>query len=122
MKSLFACLLLIAVALTGCAGKSKADARARAAFAEGQQQAFSQMNEARRTNIRVLGSVKNPEIPWTEGLTLAQAIVTAFYTGPRDPTEIIVTRQREEIRVNTKDLLHGGDLPLEPGDTIEIKP
>ena len=43
-------------------------------------------------------------------------------TGPRDPQEIIVTRQREEIRVNPKDLLHGGDVPLEPGDTIAIKP
>ena len=46
----------------------------------------------------------------------------AIYTGPRDPKEIVVTRQREEIRVNPKDLLHGGDVPLEPGDTVEIKP
>jgi len=122
MRSLCACLLLIAATLTGCAGKSKADAEAKAAFAAGQQQAFAQMQEARRTSIRVLGNVKNPEIPWTDGLTLAQAIVAADCTSRRDPSEIIVTRQREQIRVNPKDLLRGADVPLEPGDTVELKP
>jgi len=116
------CLLLIAVTVSGCVSKSKADARAKAAFAAGRQQAFFQMQEARRVNIRVLGSVNNPEIPWADGLTLAQVVVAADYTGSRDPKEIIVTRQREVIRVTPKNLLHGGDVPMEPGDTVEIKP
>jgi hypothetical protein len=80
------------------------------------------MQEARRTSIRVLGSVKNPEIPWAEGLTLAKALVGADYAGRRDPSEIVVTRQREQIRINPKDLLRGANVPLEPGDTVELKP
>lgn len=115
-------LLLMAVTVSGCVSNSKADARAKAAFAAGRQQAFFQIQEARRINIRVLGTVNNPEIPWADGLTLAQVVVAADYTGPRDPREIIVTRQRETIHVIPKNLLHGGDVPMEPGDTVEIKP
>jgi hypothetical protein len=115
-------LLLLALLLAGCTTKSQTRAEAKAAFLAGQQQAFAQMQEARRTSIRVLGSVRYPLIEWTDGLTLARAIVAADYTGPRDPTEIIVSRQREQIKLNLKDLLRGDDVPLEPGDTIEIRP
>ena len=116
------CLLLLVPALAGCTTRSKAKAQAQAAFAAGQQQALTQMREAQRTNIRVLGNVRNPEIPWTEGLTLAQAIVAARCYDQRDPRQIVVIRRGEHITIDTKILLRGEDVPLEPGDTIEIHP
>jgi len=122
MRSAPTLLLLLAVAVSGCTSKSKARARAQTAFASGQQHAFSQMAEARRTSIRVVGSVQNPEIPWREDLTLARVIVAAGYLGPRDPRQIVILRQREQIRVDARDLLRGHDWPVEPGDTIEIHP
>jgi protein involved in polysaccharide export with SLBB domain len=122
MKTSLVCLMLLAVVLGGCTTKSRAKANAQSAYAAGQQQAFANMQEARRTSIRVLGSVRNPLVEWTDGLTLAQAIVAADYTSPRDPSEIVVSRQREQIRINPKDVLRGNDVPLEPGDTIELKP
>src|SRR5664280_1322124 len=39
------CVLLLAVLLGGCVSKSKADARARAAFIAGQQQAVARMQQ-----------------------------------------------------------------------------
>ncbi len=120
MKALLPLLLLVVV-FAGCTTKAKARAEARAAFVAGQQQAFAQMQEARRTNIRVIGNVQNHEIEWAENLTLSQAIAMANYTPRFNPTEITVIRQREQIRVNPKDLLQGKDVPLEPGDTVEIR-
>jgi hypothetical protein len=115
-------LLLIVLALSGCTSRSKASAQARAAFAAGQQQATAQMFDAQRTSVRVLGNVRHPEIPWADGLTLAQAIVAAECYDRRDPREIVLIRQRERIPLDPKILLRGDDVPLEPGDTIEIHP
>jgi hypothetical protein len=64
--------------------------------------------------------VQNPDVPWVEGLTLAQAIATANYLGQHDPKEIIITRQGENAILAPKMLLYGHDVPLEPGDTITI--
>ncbi len=122
MNAVFVCLLLLPPLLAGCTTKSQARAEAKAAYLAGQQQSFANMQEARRTNIRILGSVRNPVVEWTDGLTLAQAIIAADYTLPRNPSEIVVIRQRERITVNLKEFLRGNDLPLELGDTIEIKP
>ncbi len=116
------CLLLLAVAVSGCANKAKARAKAHAAYVAGKVAAFNEMQEARRTSIRILGSVRNPEVPWADGLTLAQVIVAADYTGLRDPSEIVITRQREQVVVDLKALLRGDDVPLEPGDTVELRP
>lgn len=120
MKILFG--MALALALCGCTTKSKAAARSKVAFAAGQQQAFTQMREAQRTSIRVLGPVRNPEIAWTEGLTLAQAIAASDCTFHHDPKAIFITRQRERIPVEPNLLLRGEDLTLEPGDTVEIQP
>jgi hypothetical protein len=116
------CSLLLAFALAGCASRSKARAQAQAAFAAGQQQAMAQMADAQRTNIRVLGNVLRPEIPWADGLTLAQAIVAAQCQDRGTPRQIMLIRQRERILVDPKMLLGGEDFALIPGDTIEIHP
>lgn len=114
---------VLAVFVVGCASRSKAQAKAAAAaFAAGQRQAFEEMAEARPVNIRVLGPVRHPEIEWADGLTLAEAIVAADYTMPGDPRAIYIIRQRERLFVDPKRLLRGEDVPLEPGDTIEIQP
>jgi hypothetical protein len=65
--------------------------------------------------------VQNPEVAWTNGLTLAQAIIEANYTGSGNPREIILTRQGQTSRIVPRDLLHGHDVPLQPGDTITIQ-
>jgi len=120
MKTLL--ILTLALPLCGCTTKSKAKAQAQAAFAAGQQQAYAQMQQAQRTSIRVLGPVRNPEIAWTDGLTLAQAIAAANCTFEHDPKAISIIRQRGRVPIDPKILLQGQDVPLEPGDTVEIHP
>lgn len=115
-------LLLLATALGGCTTRSKANAHTRAAYAAGQQQGVFQTAEARRINIRFIGPVRQTEILWQDGLTLAQAIAAAGYTDARDPNTILIIRQRERVPVSPRDLLNGKDFPLEPGDTVEIHP
>jgi len=118
----FCLSLLIVLALSGCTPRAKARAQAQAAFAAGQQQALTQMRDAQRLIVRVIGNVRNPEVSWTEGLTLAQAIVAAGCYDQHDPREIVVTRRGERITIDIKILLRGDDVPLEAGDTIEIHP
>ena len=115
-------LLALTVLLCSCVSKSKANARSRTAFAAGQQQGIGQTADARRVNIRFIGPVRQFEVPWQDGLTLAQAIVIADYTEARDPTVIWILRQRERIAVSPRDLLAGKDFPLEPGDTVKMQP
>ena len=122
MKSVLVFLLALAAVFPGCTTRSKANARAREAFVAGQRAGFVQADDARRTNIRVLGPVRQPEIAWVDGLTLARVIAAAGYSDARDPRSIVVIRQREQIPFDPQALLRGDDLPLEPGDTVEIHP
>jgi hypothetical protein len=115
-------LLLLAALFGGCTTKSKANARARAAYAAGQQQALALAAEARRINIRFIGPVRQSEILWQDDLTLVQAIAAAGYADARNPNVICIIRQRERVPVSPRDLLSGKDIPLEPGDTVEIHP
>src|ERR1039457_3365775 len=78
------CVLLLAVLLGGCVSKSKADARARAAFMAGQQQALVRMQQTLAPSVTVNGEVRNRVVPWTEGMTLAKALVAADYYGAKD--------------------------------------
>jgi hypothetical protein len=113
-------ILILALAASGCVSKSKADAQARAAFFAGERAAYESMSA--RTNVTVLGDVQNHQVPWVDGLTLAQAIATASYTGLNNPKEIIVKRQGgAEINVNPQDLLRGQNVPLQQGDTVTIR-
>lgn len=120
--------LVLIVPLAGCVTKSQADARARLAFLEGQNQALLRMQphapppRMSGPGVTFIGPVQNPAVPWRIGLTLAQAVVSAQYTGATDPSAIVIHRNGEDIPVNPKGLLNGEDFALQLGDVIEIKP
>jgi hypothetical protein len=116
-------LFALAFLLSGCVSKSKADAQARMAYLAGQQAAFMQMQQqqARGPGVTFIGPVQNPFVKWSEGLTLSQAIVSAVYTAPTDPGEIIIRRNGQQIQFDPKQLLRRQDLPLEAGDIIELQ-
>jgi hypothetical protein len=116
--------LLVALAMSGCVTKGQAEAQARAAYMAGEQQAMERMkqSQAQGATVTFVGPVRNTLVPWTAELTLAKAIVAADYLGPKDPTEIIIRRGTEEIRLEPKKLLGGEDVPLFPRDIVELKP
>jgi hypothetical protein len=116
---LFSGGLLLALVAAGCVTRSQANAQARAAYLAGQKAAFASM--AQGQGVVIVGPVQYPNVPWVEGLTLSQAIATAYYTGRRNPKAITITRQGEQASINPKDLLNGHVVPLEPGDTITIR-
>jgi len=116
-----AILSLNAVLFCGCVSKSEAQSRAKAAYLAGQNDTLRQQQaQVQAPGVTVIGSVQNSDVPWVEGLTLAQAIATANYLGQQDPKEIILTRDGESAKIAPKMLLNGADVPLEPGDTITI--
>lgn len=122
MKSVMPFAVLILLLAVGCTTRSKARANAREAYLAGQQQALAGLTEARRVNIRFVGPLQHPEVVWSPGLTLLQAIAAAEYTDARDPNIVVIIRQRERINISPRDLLSGKDWELEPGDTVEIHP
>jgi hypothetical protein len=113
--------LLMATSFCGCVTKSQARAQAQAAYLAGQQDALAKMAADQRTSVFIVGPVHKSEVPYVVGLTLAQAIATANYTGRHNPKGITITRQGEQASINPKDLLNGHVVPLEPGDTITIR-
>ncbi len=120
------CLLLAAVAFGGCVSKGKADARAKAAFMAGQQQALANMQQAQAQalgpSVTVNGEVRNRVVPWMEGMTLAKALLAADYYGADDPGQIFVVRNGVATRVEARQLLTGADIPLQPGDIVQLMP
>lgn len=122
MKALLILVALVLLIASSCTTRSKARANAEAAFRAGQQQAFANLAEARRVNIRFIGPVRNAEIVWSDNLTLLQAIAAAEYSDARNPNVILIIRQRERVNIPPRELLAGKDWPLEPGDTVEIHP
>ena len=118
------CLVLLALA--GCVSKSKANAQARAAYMAGQQQAMTRMQLAQTQGqgpcVTVNGEVRNRVVPWTQGLTLAKAVLAADYYGTKDPGQILVVHNGIANRVDPKQLLSGVDIPLQPGDTVQLVP
>jgi hypothetical protein len=112
-------VLVLACLLAGCTTKSKAKQKERAAYMAGREQAERMMQS--RTNVTVIGPVRNQVIPWTEDLTLAKALVVAEYTGRGTPQEILVVRNGVAQRVDPNDLLAGRDIPLLQGDLIQIR-
>ncbi len=121
MKLFFAAILTLAVSSGGCTTRSQSQADVRAAYMAGQRDAYARIAATQHTNVVVIGPVQNPEVQWTEGLTLAQAILAANYTGRENPKEITLTRQGETTPIDPKDLLGGHDVPLQPGDTITLR-
>ena len=120
VKQCFSMLVLLAAFATGCTTKAKARAQAAAAFAAGQQWQAAQTPHV--PVVRVIGEVRNSLVEWSEGLTLARAIVAAEYTAPAAPIAITITRNGEIIRVNPGHLLQGRvDPELQAGDVVEIR-
>ena len=66
--------------------------------------------------------VRNRIVPWTDGLTLAKAVIAADYYGAADPGQIIIVHNGMAIRVDPKQLLTGVDIPLQPGDIVQLMP
>ena len=71
--------------------------------------------------VTVVGPVKTPSLPWTEGLTLAKAIVNAGYQSLTDPRQIMIVRNGQAVPVDPKSLLAGQDVPLLPGDMVVLQ-
>jgi hypothetical protein len=111
--------LLVSLLFSGCVTEAQAGARERAAYLAGQKAALASI--AGGQGVAIIGPVEHPNVPWVEGLTLAQAIATANYTSHRNPKTITITRQGEEISVNPRDLIGGHVVPLQPGDAIKIE-
>jgi len=109
--------------LAGCVSKKQADLQARQAYIAGQAQAAKQWQSQQLPEVIVQGPVRNRVVPWTEGLTLAQAIVDADYTGFMNPMLVRVIRNGQIIEeMKGVDLLHHRDVPLEAGDIVDIVP
>jgi hypothetical protein len=119
-------LILLAVAFGGCVSKSKAKAQAQAAYLAGQQQAMARMQQLQAQGqgpcVTVNGEVRNRVVPWTEGMTLAKALVAADYYGAADPGQILIIHNGIASRVEPQKLLSGVDIPLQPGDVVQLMP
>ena len=116
--------LLLAAMFGGCVSKSKADAKARAAFLAGQQQAIMRLQQAQMQGqgpcVTVNGEVRNHVVPWTEGMTLAKAVLAADYFGAADPNQILIVHNGLATSVEPSQLLSGVDIPLQPGDIVQL--
>jgi hypothetical protein len=121
--------LVLGISETGCVSKATSDARVKAAFFAGQQEAYKQMQQqqprqapaAAPSTVTMSGNVRTPSVPWTQDLTVAKAILSAGYTGTDNPKEIIIIRDGNAIQVDIEKLLNGADTPLLPGDTVQIR-
>ncbi|MGP8199977.1 MAG: hypothetical protein ACLQU4_10795 [Limisphaerales bacterium] len=115
--------MLLVLLLAGCVSKKQAELQAHQAYMAGQTQAAKQWQAEKPPQVVVQGPVSNHVIPWTEGLTLAQAIVDANYTGFMTPKFVRVVRNGQLIEtLKGVDLLHHEDVPLEAGDIVNIVP
>jgi hypothetical protein len=113
-------LILLPLLIAGCVSKTKAKLNAQQAYIAGQQHAMMTMQQD-KTSVQIRGNVKNTSIPWTDGLTVAKAIVAAEYQGAHDPTTIVILRNGAGTQLNAADLLQGHDEPVLPGDLIQIQ-
>jgi len=114
-------VISLAAAGSGCVSKATADARVKAAYLAGQQEASTRMqqNQAGGPSVRINGRVAIPVLPWVPGMTLGKALVTAEYSGG-EPAEILLLHNGFARSVDVKRLLAGEDVPLQPGDTVII--
>ena len=106
----------------GCVSAAKAKADAQAAYIAGQQEGLARGQQGAKLNVTVVGPVRNSIIPWSEGLTLANAIVAAEYFGKTDPKQIFIVRHGIVIPMDPRYLLNGKDVPLQAGDLVQIQP
>jgi protein involved in polysaccharide export with SLBB domain len=114
----------IAIAFAGCVSKAAAQKKERAAYIRGQQETMMKMQQAQMQGqgpcVTVNGEVRNRIVPWTEGMTLAKAIMAAGYYGATDPVQIIVVHNGIARRIQLHQLMSGVDIPLQPGDIVQL--
>jgi hypothetical protein len=116
-----ALIIAALVAGIGCTSSSKARSQADAAYRAGQQQAVRN-EEARKRGIAFTGPVSNSLVPWTEGLTLAQAIAAAGWNAKTDPRLILLTRGTEVVTMTPQQALEAAGEPMQPGDHVDMLP
>lgn len=104
---------------TGCVSQESVRLQTKQAYEAGFKQG-QLAAELKLTHVFIRGSVQQQTVRWREGLTLAQALVEAVYTSPREPLAINLTRRGRITTINPADLLSGIDPPLEAGDLIEL--
>lgn len=118
-------LLLFSLALAGCAGKTNSKEQIQRAYAAGMQAGQLQAQQQAQSavpQVKFLGHVKNPVVLWTDGLTLAKALVEAEYVEQNTPTAITIYRNGQPTRVDLQSFLAAqDDYPLFPGDMIVIQ-
>jgi hypothetical protein len=117
-------LVLVTLAAAGCTSRSTARLREQNAFLAGQNAALLQQQAEAASHsdgVTIIGPVQHALVPWVAGLTLAQAIATANYIGDDQPTQILITRHGETATLDAGVLLSGKDVPLQIGDTVELK-
>ena len=120
LRRIAAIFILLAMAVTGCTSNRNAQFQAQQAYLQGQQQAMAAEQEAKHPSVFVQGSVKNSQVQWVDGLTVAQTIVAAEYQGITNPRTIRLVRNRQPTDIKVSDLLKGNDIPVQPNDVIII--
>jgi hypothetical protein len=113
-------ILIFTLAVSGCTTKSRSRLEAQNAYLAGQNAALRQQI-AQFNGITVIGAVQNGQVPWVAGLTLAQAVATANYTGAQEPKAVVITHQGESAVLPANVLFSGADIPLEAGDVVELR-
>jgi hypothetical protein len=134
VKTFLFVVLSFCLAFTGCAGKKKQQLQVRRAYAAGEQAARAQMQQGQLPQstapqiqqstdpqVRILGPVKNPVLMWSDGLTLAHALVEAEYQRPNTPKAITIYRNNQPISIDPQTVLQGADYLLFPGDIVYIQ-
>ena len=127
-------MLSFCLAFAGCASKKKQQLQVRRAYAAGEQAARAQMQQGQAAQpqapqmqqstdplVRILGPVKNPVLTWSDGLTLAHALVEAEYQNPNTPRSITIYRNNQPFTIDPQSVLQGEDYPLFPGDIVYIQ-
>ena len=115
------CLAAAMTGVGGCTTKAKARAEARRAYQAGQQRGLQEAAERLR-NVHFTGPVANPLVPWHDGLTLGQALLMAHWQPADAPRLIVLKRGGERSEISPDQLLAGNDVPLQPGDSVELSP
>ena len=134
-RGILSLILLLTVMACGCANQAKIQAQIRRAYAAGEQAARAQMEQGQQASqvlppnlpstidpqIRIFGAVKNSVLPWTDGLSLARALVEAEYQKATTPLAITIYRNNQPIHIDPQRVLQGEDYSLFPGDIVFIQ-
>jgi hypothetical protein len=113
--------VVLAVLSAGCVSAGRAKREQAAAYEVGRQQA-QQERERQPPSVTFVGDIRQPTVPWIEGMTLAQALLAAQYSALWDPHRITIRRQGQAYAVHVRRFLAGEENPvLLPGDIIEIR-